>query len=443
MREGSRYLIGIICLVTLLLTLTGCFSTTADNLYSLPQASKEYLELQKQIDIVLDSGAVYSPPTSGPNRQSVQLKDIDGDGKNEAIAFFRMTGDKPLKIYILKQVSGTYEVVNIIDGDGTSIESVRYADMDGDGVNELVIGWQMSAALLHMTIYSVRDDEHTLLADSDFSKLVTGDIDGDEHTDVIVLRLSSAEVDGVVDTFSLRTDGEIVTSSARLSTGIESISRILKGNLVDGTSAIFVEGDFEGNSIITDIFYWKDESLHNVFAKAPDIISEETIRAYQIFSTDINSDGIIEVPAPRMLESASDQTYYVIDWYSFDRNGNKSLVYTTYHNYQDGWYLILPNEWKDKITVRRDDLVAGERTMIFSWLSGDDSPDTDFLKIYALSGDNKEDRANLAGRSKLPEHGDTIYAADILTTESGATISRGNIAANFKLIYSAWETGVY
>jgi hypothetical protein len=146
----------------------------------------------------------------------VQLKDIDGDGNSEAVAFFRMTGDKPLKIYIMKQMDSTYETVSVIEGNGTAIESIRYADMDGDGVSELVVGWQ-SSGLTHMTIYSVRGNQPVLLAESDYSKLVTSDLNSDGLTDVIALRLPSPEIPGEADMFTLQPDGEVVISTAPLS----------------------------------------------------------------------------------------------------------------------------------------------------------------------------------------------------------------------------------
>ena len=39
-------------------------------------------------------------------------------------------------------------------------------------------------------------------------------------------------------------------------------------------------------------------------------------------------------------------------------------VCTTYHNVADGWYLIVPEEWKDQITLRRRDSI-GQRSVIF------------------------------------------------------------------------------
>lgn len=447
MRNYRRYFISLICLTALLMTLSGCFRISADELYSLPMASQEYLKLQEQINAVLSTGAEYSPPTSGPNRQSVQLKDVDGDGKNEAIAFFRTTGDKPLKIYIMKQTDNAYMTVDKIEGDGTAIESIRYADLNGDGVSELVVGWQANAAVLHMSIYSIKDYQHVLLTGSDYAELVINDMNDDGNLDVIALRLPSLETPGEAEMNSLMLDGEMTSYTVRLSKGIESITSIVKGNLSNKKPALFVEGEYAGGNIITDILTWRDSALVNVTVNSSSGVSEDTLRSIAIYSSDINKDGVVEVPSPRLLESSSDTKYYVIDWFSYDRYGYKKEVFTTYHDNQDEWYLILPDDWKDNITVKRDDSVSGERTIVFSYLSesngiGEAALPVEFLKIYTLSGDNKEDRAKLTGRFKLLVHGDKIYAAQILTTNVNLTINKTIIADNFKLLYSNWSTGV-
>lgn len=442
MHSCRRYFLSIIFLAALLLTASGCFRMTADELYSLPQVSKEYLKLQEQINTVLASGAEYSPPTAGPNRQSVQLKDIDGDGKNEAIAFFRAAGDKPLKIYIIKLVGDTYQTADVIDGNGTSIESIRYADLDGDSVSELVIGWQMGASLLHMTIYSIRDNQHVLLASADYTELILNDIDSDGNPDIIALRLPSSGLPGEAEMFSLKPDGEIVGSKTHLSKGIESITRVFNGVLSDGKPAIFVEGEYNRSSVVTDILAWRNSSIFNVSENLSSGVNDKTVRGCSVYSSDINKDGVMDIPSPRLIKSASDAQYYVIDWFSYDSYGTLSKVFTTYHNFSDGWYLILPDDWKDKITVRREDSISGERTLIFSCLTGKKEPPVDFLKIFRLSGDNKDDRAKLPGRIKLLEHGDTIYAAEIVPIDENITVNSAQILNGFKLIYSDWTTGV-
>ena len=82
----------------LTLLLTGCFVKTVDELYTLPRHSDEYDRLELAIEKVLTSqNASYAAPVSGVNQQSVQLADLDGDGMDEAIAFLKAAGDKPLR----------------------------------------------------------------------------------------------------------------------------------------------------------------------------------------------------------------------------------------------------------------------------------------------------------------------------------------------------------
>lgn len=442
MHRNVKFIAVLLCLLMALTSLSGCFRTAADDLYGLPQASKEYLELQKQINAVLASGAEYSPPISGLNRQSVQLKDIDSDGTNEAIAFFRTTGDKPLRIHIMKQMNNTYETVNVIDGDGTAIDSIRYADMDGDGISELIVGWQMSATLLHMTIYDIRNSEEAVLAETDYSKHFVSDLTGDGRADVIALRLSSSDLPGEAILFSLGENREPLTSTAGLSSGLESVSRIMRGHLNDGTPAVFVEGVIGGTGVVTDIFSWQSGAIVNVLVRPSSGVSEDTLRPQKVYSTDINGDGVVDVPMLRLLDPESDSNYYTIDWYSYDRYGGKRMVLSTYHNFQDGWYMILPNDWRDAVAVRREDNIPGERTVVFSSLTADGET-ADFLKIYTLSGDNKEDRAGIDSRFELHNKGDVIYAAEILSTDIPITLDKPAIADSFRLVEKEWATGVY
>ena len=113
------------------LTLSGCIAKTVDELYALPRHSDEYYELQKAIDGVMTEGVQYAAPVSGMNQQSVQLADLDGDGTEEAVAFLKTTGDKPLKACIFSRVDEDYQLMDVIEGDGTSFASVEYVPLTG------------------------------------------------------------------------------------------------------------------------------------------------------------------------------------------------------------------------------------------------------------------------------------------------------------------------
>ena len=87
-------------LAALLFCQSGCYSGNIDQYFSLPMASEEYRQLQSLIDEELASGSEYAAPIHGSYRQSVQLSDVDGDGADEALAFFRDAAKNPkINIY--------------------------------------------------------------------------------------------------------------------------------------------------------------------------------------------------------------------------------------------------------------------------------------------------------------------------------------------------------
>ena len=77
------------------------------------------------LEALITQGYEYASPTGGRNIQSVQMADLDGDGQQEALAFFRMSSDeKPLKIFVFKIEGGSYARYCTIESSGTAIDSV-------------------------------------------------------------------------------------------------------------------------------------------------------------------------------------------------------------------------------------------------------------------------------------------------------------------------------
>ena len=432
--------------VLAVLSVSACLRVAADDLYSLPEASEVHIRLQEQLNSILSQGAEFSPPTGGPNKSAVQRMDLNGNGLDEVLAFFSVNGESTLKVCIFEMVDGEYVVADAIEGSGTAIESVRYADMDGDGVMEIIIGWQMSPTLQYFSVYSIRDFHNVQLVSEEYTELAVFDLHGNGNESVVALRLQATDIGSSAQVFTLMPDGEIVREEARLSTGIEAITRVLTGMLTDGVPAIFVdsEGSYDEGNLVTDICAFYEGIFTNVTLRAPGGISEETIRT-RLNSSDINKDNVVEVTIPRLLIAQSETPYYVIDWYAFSSAGEAQLAMTTYHNTFDEWYLILPLDWRGSVSVRREDLVAGERTVIFSHIVSEEGPYEDFLKVYKLSGGIGEERANLPGRIWLMSEGTSTYAFELLAPPNsfGLSFDGALIRANFRLIYSEWLAGTY
>ena len=110
--QGAKKGALLAALLVLVLGLCGCsLETSAENLFTLPKVPVEYAGLSEKLNTYLENGYEYMAPAGGSNIQSLQMVDMDGDGSEEAVAFFRHTSDeKPLKIMIFRAEQESFEL---------------------------------------------------------------------------------------------------------------------------------------------------------------------------------------------------------------------------------------------------------------------------------------------------------------------------------------------
>lgn len=460
--------------------LAGCFSQSVDDLYAPPKAPDDYLMLDNRINEVLNQGGEYAAPLTGELTQKVQLQDLDGDGVKEAIAFFRVSSDeRPLKIYIYRQVEEDYEVAAIIEGQGgeAAINAVYYENLDSGPSKEIVVSWQVSSEQRQiLSVYSLKGGSTVEeLVRTEFTGIRIFDLDGDGQKELIVLH--EAEVhqarnmsEGIaamspnsrnnrVELYNVQDGVLSLESAAPLSQNVTGLleSRVKTGYLRDMVPALFVPSNYgDANGQITDIFAWQDGEITNITLdpdpEDPTVLqSSNTIRVYNAAGTDINGDGILELPDPYGLPDykgdGAAPNFCAYRWRQFDVEGNAWPVFTTYHNEQDGWYFVLPDEWEGKLTLTRSDRAGGgERAVIFSYWEGNEAVEpVPFLAIYQLNGDNKELRAKLTGRFRLQPVGEdeseTIYAARLYTDGWDCGLTEDEVKERFHLILTELTAG--
>ena len=455
----------------LLLLLTGCFSQSVDELYAPPKAPDDYLKLDEKINEMLNAGGEYAAPLTDELTQKVQLQDLDGDGVQEAIAFFRVSSDeRQLKICIYHQQDENYELAAMIESAGTAINVVDYQDLDGVPGKEIIVGWQQSDKLYSLAAYSIHNDQVLEMMRTEYTDFQVCDLDTDGVNEIVVIHSGTTDSGSRVDLYDYRNSLMELDSSAPLSRNTTGLSDngVRTGLLKGGETAVFVdslysasgsypaEGDqstyssttYSSDGHITDIFAWKNGKIQNITLNPDTGESDGTIRWYTAVSAkDINNDGILELPDPYALTDPSSLSiavnFWAIRWLQYDIDGNANLVFTTYYNDRDKWYFILPESWDGKITVSRNDVAGGERAVIFSYWEGTDGAEPlPFLVIYTLSGDNRFMRANMAGRFRLlPDDtdSDTIYAARLLQCDWDCGLDEEGVKQNFALITSEWS----
>ena len=399
--------------------LSGCMMANVEELYSLPRMSEEYIQLQELIARRIEDGGEYAAPLGGSHRQSVQLQDLNGDGVAEAVAFLADEDHTPTVCVYRMDGEGNYYLFVDILGAGTAVSCVDYADLNGDGAAEILVAWQIGGDLQLLSAYDLSGDTPAEILSADCTEFLVNDLNGDGAEEILDLRIDYAGTSALV--MYVVGDGNTVTASrANLSLGITEVLRARMGRLSDETPALFVESVYGDDRLITDVFV-VDAGLKNITLAAGGV--SNTVREMPAYAGDINADRVMEIP-----ESSGG----LLNWYALDAAGRKTLALTTWHDYENGWYLVLEDEMLAGLKVTAGEEIAGEAAARFSKRAGGD-----LFVIYTLTGENRLDRAAAEGRFILAEEETTVYAGEILSE----TVTEDEILERFNLIYSEWQTG--
>ena len=466
--------------LAVLLTLSGCLFRSPDDLYRQPEKSPGYEQLNAAIRAVR-TGLETEFSTrvedvtimAGDNTASIQLQDLDGDGLREsAVTFLRVPGiEKPLKIYIFTQIGEEYVVTGVVEGEGSAIFAIDYAQINGEGRKELAVNWQISNGAYQLGVYTLDEislpgqdrEEEALeevrpLARSELlatERLLTRcsvatdtsngcrllDLDQDSRIEVLVTRMDTSSQSGQVEVYGWR-DGAIASLAVTdLSAGITAMNRI-RTNYLAGEydqPALYVTSTLADNSKVIDVVAYVDGRLTNV-ALNDDGVSREVIQGYtEVNPTDINHDAVMELPAPNPLPAYGESTssnFWLIDWAQYDSQGHRNHVLTTYHNVSDGWYLEIPESWRDQITISRNDQVTGRREVVFSHWRGENQEPEPFLSLYRLSSSRGVSPEE--GWMVLWEEENVIYAARFHTGSWSCGLDEMDLLERFSTIQTSW-----
>lgn len=475
----------------MMLVLSGCLFRPPDELYKRPEKSAGYdqlvtaiREVRTGLEAELGASSEDAVIVSGENTATIQLQDLDGDGEREsAVTFIRLPGvEKSLKIYIFTQVGEDYQVTGLVEGEGAAIYSVDYVDLNGSGNKELVVNWQISAGVYQLGAYTLDEldlprategegsvsssasiDRTNLLATE---LLLTGcsaasdgpssyssgyrllDIDQDTRTEIAVVRMDSSGIGSQVEVYGW-SDGQLSSLGvAGLSDGVVSLNRV-QSNYLSGEyypPALYVTSTLVGGGRVIDVLAYRgqpgEEQLVNLSIDPETGVSRNQLQGYtDVTPTDINDDLVLELPSPSPLPSYQDTTvsnFWLIDWSQYNEKGQCTQVLTTYHNVSDNWYLKIPDSWKGKITISRNDSLTGQRQVIFSLWQGEDQVPIPFLSIFRLTGSNRATRAAEDGRFILREEGEVIYAAKFYDVPWDCGLDQTELMENFQTIQTSW-----
>ena len=329
----------------------------ADSLLSPPLYYEEYEELVNLFNRSTQEETTLCSPQKGDYRSAIIVEDIDSDGYPEAVVFYKNNNDTSVaRMHYFDSVNGRWISFGDYNGYGAGIDNVKISDMDNDGKSEIFILWNTSGSpsgnilsVYRLDVVSQKYKE--ILNESCFlSELV--DIDGNGRKDVFLISQNNLQNGNqkVAKSMRLLGDSFILFGETKLDPNISSYSSVkTEKTSKDSPMRIYVDALKGEHEMITEIIYWDSSSsaLCSPMLDQETMTNHATLRYEPVGCSDINNDGIIDIPVQQSVFGKGDnlitvdtENIYLTEWKNLNSSGFETVAYTIV-NYSDGYMIKL------------------------------------------------------------------------------------------------------
>lgn len=444
-----KKLISIILVTVICLLFSACDFNIAsvDNLMRPPKLSGDSSLLQEAFEnsVKYSETVIMKTPISGDNRSSYLFYDLDNDENQEAFVFYSDPNIENIAyVSAFKKVDGDWICVSNIKGRGEDIYEVNFADINGDGIREIVLSWNSTSQVelasnsdfgssrnRIMTIYSYDGSAFTLIKTEVFTKAHIDDFNGDNADELFVLNieLSDQAKNTAGRIISFNTGYEVVYEKDFTMTGMLEFLNITSDNYTTDNgfhTRLYVDGLISEKGVITEVI----DIAHNDFEINLPLYESNTseipltLRDVRTISQDIDNDGFVEIPTVETLKSGKSISGALDEanplkltvWSEIQENSLKQdfkcLFNSTY-----GYMFLFDEDSIGKITVVYN---SDTMTLTFYKLDENGTLSGELFSLKAFSKLNWEE--NDYGYMKLDEKGAYVYGYIIFDNENRESI---------------------
>lgn len=457
----------LICaLLTLCLFCSGCTVMDLDtqNLMSPPKATGDKADIQKVIE---ENAGSYTLkyPQKGAYRSAVIMHDINGDGNDEAIAFYKTNiseGVSDITVIFIDQIAGVWQKIAAFQNSATEVERICFADINGDGTDAVLIGWSNYSTANQATVFryengkiSPFDLEYT------YTDLVLNDFDKDGSEELFMSSVNTADKPAAARLlkYSSASDSLVNVGEVEMNPDVTQYAAFQTGELENGYRGVYIDGVKSGNQMTTELVYWDPENqrLQAPFYTSAAVNKFTIDRPTDVTCMDINGDGILEIPnakpfngnawagnavTPAVGEWVAAEVsspVYITQWQQyFPKEQELVTVQNMYVNNDDGYYFLIPSGWLDSMTGI---LEPGKNQFTLSeWVvnsEGVGAAGAAVLKIRVFTKASWDAQVTEAREfTSVLETGEKVYAVSIPESGSEKVISYNDVAQRLGLINS-------
>lgn len=448
--------------------LTSCneFGASVDDLLTAPQLTGNIYEIQQALERDAGRPIDLKYPQRGENLSAFNLYDTDDDGEVEAVAFYRYKDDTDGIIFMsyIDKTDDKWQVVGTGKITASDVERVDFADLDGNGTSEIIVGWSIfSTVEKTATVYTATSELLTQRISEPYNEYVLCDLMESGHDQLLLINLNTTDKTSTAKLYHLQGDAVIEEGTAQLDGSITAYSTPIIAKLASDRTALYLDAAKASGAMITEIIYYdppnvpaeltdageqnydivRTGALVSPFHDSTTYENAITARPTAVAAQDIDADGVIEIPLmtelPGFASRTDDEKLYITAWRSYDEKRFETKL-SAVMNYPAGYYIACPASWQEalmqtNITVSRS---ADYKLLSFyEWNNTIQQRGAELFRIQLFTRaewENRDETQDGATYVPIKSDKDRVFAISTINSTSPLTLNESTIKDYFHLI---------
>lgn len=441
--------------LTLSAALSGCSlsALTAENVMKPPEAFGDGAELQAALEDSLGPQITLRYPRSGDHRSAVVRADVDNDGLEEAIVFYRPDTESTGARMVLMDlnVDGDWILTGEFADTAGDIDRVIFGDINGDGSLDIITGWSAYSDYGTLCIHSCSDGTlrrvsvfdsaaqagaHAL---SSYTELAVGDFDGDGVDELLTVAMAGTDEAGEARLLKWQVGPNAASavhtvSQLTLNPGASDYIASVAGRVAWNSYGIVIDSQRTGGGYASEMVLWDGDS-RRLISPAGENGRNIFFRTVSLEASDVDGDSFIEIPEDSLLPGCSapnTQRVYLTDWYSFNGR-NYVRDFSAIMRPDSGYYFTVPDHWRGVVTAQPD---AATRTLCFYRVRGGQFFSEELMRVRVFTLD-EWDELNREKENSYAELRTTdyyVYAVQITAEDTELRLDYSAVLRYFTLI---------
>lgn len=351
----KKYLVCI--LMSIACFISGCSFNlaTPESLITAPLSTQEQVQQRQLITSFLDNEETLITPTNKQLSQAYLFEDLDGDGKDEIVAFYRnKESNFILGFMILRQMADGWNLQHKVVAYGTDVDYFEVTNLDGQPGYELLFGVQTGfGSLKELNVYQMYNEqiiEVTKEEPLSYEQILL--VETQEEKPLLIAAttdISSLVGSSTIMMYLMENDTLQITDQQVFSGYCNELRYGRVSATEHGLMASMRHNHFTNIMILSRV----DNQLQKRIEQ-PLIYDDADMQNLNIFE-DTNGDGILEICSmwtPEENNTTKNYQDYLQVWLQWDGAEELQNVNAVLKNSTEGYSFKLEVEWLEHLYYR-------------------------------------------------------------------------------------------